>query len=559
MLRELRIRDVAIIDEVSLSFGPGLNVISGETGAGKSILLQSLALLCGARGSGDLIRADADEAVVEGLFECPVPDALREALGLDDDGEILVRRHVARSGKGRLYVNGAPITLALLGQLGEFLVHIYGQHDQALLLRPANHLDLLDRFAELAAQRSRMADTFAGYVEARRQRDECARLAATVAERRDLLEFQQRELATAAPLPGEEAELRQDRELLRHAERLETVCREGEALLYSGQGAMLGPLARLQQQLAELSPIAPPLGEIASLVDSGRVQLEEAALQLRAAVERLNRDPARLESIEERVAVLQRLARKYGVPADELPRTLTDIERELAQLDSQAADAEAAEAVEAERRAAAVVVARELSAARRRAAQELERRMVDELGVLGMGGALFGVAQDTDDASLSADGIDRIEFMLAANPGEPAKPLARVASGGELSRIMLALKALTAATGETPILIFDEVDAGIGGSVALAVARRLKALANTRQLLCITHLAQIAAYADHHVAVEKRQSGGRVITSARALSASQRVAEVSRMLGGTAAPAEAERYAKRLLAEARRVASGSEP
>lgn len=559
MLRELRIRDVAIIDEVALSFGSGLNVISGETGAGKSILLQSLALLCGARGSADLIRADADEAVVEGLFECPLPDALREALGLDDDGEVLVRRHVARSGKGRIYVNGAPVTLGLLGQLGEFLVHIYGQHDQALLLRPANHLDLLDRFAELAAQRSRMADAFATYVEARRQRDECTRLAATVSERRDLLDFQQRELSAAALRPGEEAELRQDRELLRHAERLETVCREGEALLYSSQGAMLGPLARLQQQLAELSPIAPALGEIASLVDGGRLQLEEAALQLRAAAERLDRDPARLESVEERLALLQRLARKYDVPIEELPQTLAGVERELSRLGSQAADAAAAEAVEAERRAAAVAIARELSAARRLAAQELERRMIDELAALGMEGAQFGVAQETDDDAVNAEGVDRIEFLLAANPGEPAKPLARVASGGELSRIMLALKALTAAAGETPILIFDEVDAGIGGSVALAVARRLKALARTRQLLCITHLAQIAAYADHHVAVEKRPSGDRVITCARTLDAGQRVAEVSRMLGGTAAPAEAERYAKRLLAEARRAAAGSEP
>lgn len=559
MLRELRIRDVAIIDELALSFGMGLNVISGETGAGKSILLQSLGLLCGARGSADLIRADADEAIVEGLFDCPVPEALRDALGLDDDGEILVRRHMTRAGKGRIYVNGAPVTLALLGQLGEFLVHIYGQHDQALLLRPGNHLDLLDHFAELNDRRTEMADAFASYVEARRQRDECTRLAATVADRRELLEFQRRELVAAAPRQTEEAELRQEREFLRHAERLETACREGEALLYSGQSAMLGPLARLQHQLAELSPIAPALGEIGALVDSGRVQLEEAALQLRAAAERLNADPTRLDVVEERLALLQRLSRKYGVPADELPRTLAGIEHDLSQLESQAADAEAAAAVEATRRAAAVVIARQLSAARRDAAEALSLRMCDELAALGMGGAQFGIAQDADESALGAEGIDRIEFLLAANPGEPAKPLARVASGGELSRIMLALKALTATVGETPILIFDEVDAGIGGSVALAVARRLKALAQTRQLLCITHLAQIAAHADHHIAVEKRESGGRVITFARALSAPQRVAEVSRMLGGTAAPAEAERYAKRLLAEARRGTAGSEP
>lgn len=559
MLRELRIRDVAIIDEVALRFGAGLNVISGETGAGKSILLQSLALLCGARASSDLIRADADEAVVEGLFECALPDGLREALGLDDDGEVLVRRHVTRAGKGRTYVNGAPVTLSLLSQLGEFLVHIYGQHEQSLLLRPANHLELLDRFADLAAQRARVADAFALYVDARRQREERARRAATVSERRELLEFQQRELDEAALRNGEEAELRQDRELLRHAERLELVCRSGESLLYSGQGAVVGPLGRLHNQLAEVAAIAPALGEVAALIESGRVQLEEAALQLRAYAERLDADPRRLDVVEERLALLHRLARKYGVPSDELPQTLAAVARELAQLDSQAAEAADAAAAEAAQRDVALAVARELSAARRAAAKQLARRMRGELDALGMAGAQFGVALESDDGRLGADGIDDVEFTLAANRGEPAKPLARVASGGELSRLMLALKALAAAAGETPILLFDEVDAGIGGTVALAVARRLKALAETRQLLCITHLAQIAAYADHHIAVEKHQRAGRVITAAQTLSAAQRIAEVSRMLGGTAAPAEAERYAKRLLAEARRTAPGSEP
>ena len=559
MLRELRIRDVAIIDEVALSFGAGLNVISGETGAGKSILLQSLALLCGARGSADLIRADADEAVVEGLFDCALPDALRDALGLDDAGEVLVRRHVSRGGKGRIHVNGGPVTLALLGQLGEYLVHIYGQHDQALLLRPANHLELLDRFGELGRLSDRMADAFAAFAAARREREELARHSAALADRRELLEFQHRELSEADAQPGEDAALRQERELLRHAERLEAACREGESLLYSGHHAMVGALGRLHAQLAELGAIAPALSDAAALVDSGRVQLEEAALQLRSAAERLEADPARLDAIEERLALLQRLARKYAVPADELPAMQAGVERDLTALDSQATVAGAAEANESALRTTALTVAAELSAARREAAARLEVRMVDELAALGMDGARFGVHQQCDEAALAADGIDQVEFLLAANPGEPAKPLARVASGGELSRIMLALKALTAAAGETPILIFDEVDAGIGGSVAVAVARRLKTLSHTRQLLCITHLAQIAAYADQHVAVEKRPSGGRVITHARTLDAAQRIAEVSRMLGGTAAPAEAERYAKRLLAEARRAAADAEP
>lgn len=559
MLRELRIRDVAIIDEVTLRFESGLNVISGETGAGKSILLQSLALLCGARGSADLIRADADEAVVEGLFDCPLPDALRDGLGLGDDGEILIRRHISRSGKGRIHVNGGPATLALLGQLGEYLVHIYGQHEQAVLLRPANHLDLLDRFGELGVLRARVAELFAAFADARREREDLIRRAAAIAERRDLLEFQHRELSEAGVEPGEESALRQERELLRHAERLEAACREGESLLYSGHGAMVGALGRLHEQLAGLTAIAPPLGEVAALIENGRTQLEEAALHLRNAAERFESDPVRLDAVEARLALLHRLARKYQVTVDDLAATEAGLERELGTLEARAADASAAEEREATLRAAAAAMARELSEARRLAAARLQAHMADELAVLGMEGASFGVAQATSEEEIAVHGIDQIEFLLAANPGEPARPLARVASGGELSRIMLALKALTAAAGETPILLFDEVDAGIGGTVALAVARRLKTLARTRQLLCITHLAQIAAYADHHVAVEKRQSGGRVITHARALVGPQRVAEVARMLGGTAAPAEAERYAKRLLAEARRGGSDAEP
>ncbi len=559
MLRELRIRDVAIIDDLSLTFGPGLNVISGETGAGKSILLQSLALLCGARGNAELIRDGAESASVDGLFECTLPEELAEALALEPEGDVLVRRVLTRSGKGRIHVNGSPATLPLLNQLGDHLVNIYGQHDQALLLRPAAHRALLDAYAGLTEAAHRMRTAHATWSAARSHREALARAALTLDERRELLALRYCELSEAAVAPGEEATLRAERELLRHAERLESVCRGGEAMLYSGQGAMVAALGRLHTQLSELTGIADRLGGIAELVDAGRVQLEEAALQLRAFAERLDNDPARLATIEDRLALLQRLGRKFDCAIDALPAALAAIERDLDALTGTAHDLEGAAAAEAAAHEAALAVARELSTAREHAARELEQRMVGELAALGMAGSRFQVAQSADSAQLAEHGIDQIEFLLAANPGEPVHPLARVASGGELSRIMLSLKALTAAIGETPILIFDEVDAGIGGEVAVAVARRLKALARNRQLLCITHLAQIAAYADQHVAVEKRERNGRTVTAARVLGSSERVAEVSRMLGGSAAPAEAERYAKRLLAEARAAAPIAEP
>jgi len=552
MLHELRIRDFAIIDDLALSFRPGLNVITGETGAGKSIILQALALLCGARGAADLIRSGADEASIEGLFECPLPPELGDAFGLEGD-EILIRRHLNRSGKNRIYVNGSPATLVLLAQIGDFLVHLYGQHEQALLLRPASQLELLDRFAELGTARTRMAAAHAAWRAAHEGFERLERERAALADRQELLAFQHAELADAAVRAGEEADLRNERERLRHAARLQQTCREGESALYSGEGATVSTLARLAAQLSELIAIAPTLATARELIDGGRVQLEEAARELRAAADRLQADPERLDAVDERLQLLSRLSRKHGVGSDELPTVTAALARDLAALESHTGDAAAARATAAAREQAAMALARELSAGRAAAARRLKKQMAAELAALGMRGAVFTIEQEAGNP-MGPTGIDGVEFSLSANPGEAPKPLARVASGGELSRLMLALKALTAAVGETPILIFDEVDAGIGGAVADAVARRLKLLARNRQLLCITHLPQIAAYGDHHYAVEKRQQGSRTIAHARALAADERIAEVSRMLGGTTAPAEAERYARRLLAEAQRTA-----
>jgi DNA repair protein RecN (Recombination protein N) len=325
MLRELRIRDIAIIEDLSLSFGAGLNVITGETGAGKSIILQSLALLCGARAATDLIRSDVAEAQVEGLFACSPPQDIRDALGLDGSDEILIRRHIARSGKARIYINGSPATLALLGQLGAHLVHLYGQHEQSSLLRPGSHRELLDRFGELGAAADAVAAAHAALTAAQRERDALSRRMTALAERRDILQFQQDELSAAAPRSGEDAALRAERDLLRHATKLQDACATGEATLYSGHGAIVAALGRLQAQLGELAGIAAPLAPIVELIESGRIQLEEAALQLRSVAARLEADPAQLDRIEERLALLQRLSRKYGGEVDQLPEVLAGI------------------------------------------------------------------------------------------------------------------------------------------------------------------------------------------------------------------------------------------
>jgi DNA repair protein RecN (Recombination protein N) len=380
-------------------------------------------------------------------------------------------------------------------------------------------------------------------------------------QRLDLLRFQSAELRDAQVRTGEEAELQQERERQRHAEKLGLVCQQGEDALYGGDESVSTALARVLAQVEEAARIDAELGDSAELLRQAKAQIDEVALNLRRAAERIEHDPERLAEIEERLALLGRLKRKYDCEADLLPERLAEIDAELAELDAASSDASAWKQQVRETAGRAWAAARELSKVRQEAASQLEERMAAELRALGMSDGVFRAvftvsAKDAPQAGwadtttpgaarLTELGADTVEFYLSANPGEAPKPLARIASGGELSRIMLALKTLTAGAGEARTLLFDEVDAGIGGTVADAVGRRLHALARSRQILCITHLPQIAALADHHFAVEKRVVQGRTVTSVRALSGEDRVRELARMLGGTGV--DSERYARRLL------------
>ena len=556
MLRDLRITNLAIIDELVLSFGPGMNVLTGETGAGKSIIMRAIGLLCGTRASADLIRTDAEEIEVEGLLEIAGGAAILSEHGLPPADEILVRRVISRSGKGRVHVNGSLASASVLSQLGSRMIHVYGQHEQALLLRPESHLDLLDLFGNLAGLRAHMAQA---YTDLREVTGRLATLAANAEanrQRLELLRFQANELRQANVQTGEEPGLVREREVQRHAERLSTLCHQGEETLYSGDTAIVSALTRIARELRDAARIDPAFLTPSDLLQQAAAQVEEAALELRRAAERIRHDPERMEQIEERLALLGRLKRKYTCNADELAGCLQRIEAELSECEAAGADPEALQRDRAVLAARAWEIAWKLSQARLAAAAALEKRMAQELRALGMPGGMFQVSfnhtaapapmREADEAHLSALGADDMEFYLSANAGEEPKPLARIASGGELSRIMLALKTLTAAAGEVPTLIFDEVDAGIGGAVAEAVGKRLRELGRSRQILCITHLPQIAAQADHHFAVEKRVAKGRTTTRARALSADERISELSRMFGG-AATAEAQRYARRLM------------
>jgi DNA repair protein RecN (Recombination protein N) len=567
MLRALRIANFAIIDELALEFAPGLNVLTGETGAGKSIIMQALGLLCGSRGAVDLIRSGADEAELEAVFDLD-EDASRaaEQLGIPTGGELSLRRVITRSGKGRIHLNGSSSTLAVLSQLGLRLLHIYGQHEHALLLQPDSHLDLLDDFGRLRPLRQQLSRAFQELSASHQRYRTLTTGGAAARERAELLQFQIEELQAADPGAGEEARLLQEREILRHTERLLQTSREGEELLYSGDGAAASVAARVLGQLRELSRIDPQLGEITQLIETAHAQLDEAALRLRRYADTVSGDPDRLGFIDERLALLRRMARKHDCPVDELAERLGALQQERARVTGAGLDLDSARNAMLADAEVAWNFATQLSAARQVAARQLERKMVGELRSLGMEGAIFTVhlagppdsgRPSADDpfalgeARLSERGGDRVEFHLSANRGEDARALARVASGGELSRIMLALKALTAGAGEVDTLVFDEVDAGIGGVVAETVGGRLKELSRNRQLLCITHLPQIAVQADHHFAVEKTTRKGRSVTAARHLGKEERVAELSRMLGSGLARREAERYARRLVEEAR--------
>jgi DNA repair protein RecN (Recombination protein N) len=570
MLRHLHIKNFALIDELELSFDQGFNVITGETGAGKSLLMQALGLAVGGRATAEVVRHDTPEAVVEAVFEANDARITRllEESGYSAEDELLVRRVVSQNGRGRLYLNGAVATVAVLRQLGEQLMHIYGQHEQQTLLETEAALGLLDGFAGLGSRSREMAVRYQSLhkswsrLQALTQGKEAARA------RRELLRFQAEEVKRAALQPGEEERLRQEKTILANAEKLAQGAAAGEEVLVAGEEAVTDRVGRLISRLRELARIDESLKDAVVLLSSGLAQIEEAALVLRKYGERLHVNPERLEEIDARLTLIARLKQKYGGSVEAVLAFHEATEQELQQLEG-GEESIAALRQEVETAAeAAWAWAQQLSQERQTAARTLEKKMMQELAGLGMKGTTFQVQfQSSEDlnSGTSAEGpfqrnrqrlydtgCDRLEFALSANPGEPLLPLVQVASGGELSRLMLALKVLSTASGEAPTLIFDEVDAGIGGAVAEVVGRRLKTLAKHRQVLCITHLPQIAAFADHAYTVVKTLVKGRTISSAKKLTKTEQVQELARMLGGVEITTEARRHAKEMLEGARK-------
>jgi DNA repair protein RecN (Recombination protein N) len=554
MLKLLRINNIALVPFLELELGPGLTLLTGETGAGKSILIDSLGLLLGRRASADLIRSGEDRAVVEAVVEWEDARERLEAHGLPVDGsEIVLRREIQASGTGRATVNGALVPVALLRELAPGVAVVHGQHEPQGLLDPARHVDLVDRFAAakegpaLGRVYHELREVESALERLRRDRREAER-------HREMLEFQVGEIEAAALAPEEEEHLRLEKARLANAGRLAELSGEAYSLLYDDEAAALGRLSQVFRRVEELAAIDPEFRPHLETRTTLVPQLEELALQLRGYQERLEVAPGRLDEIESRLALIERLERKYGASVEEVLAFAEECRGELAELGSPEEQETALEERRGELASRYLEQARALSRRRRAAAGELQAAVERELAQLAMENTRLRVAFDpesTEDAEAperwTERGLERAELLLSPNPGEDLRPLARIASGGELSRIMLALKSVVHADTPGVTLVFDEVDAGIGGGVAEVVGRKLQAAAADQQVLCVTHLPQIAALADHHLGVRKQAEGDRTITTVEVLGRDERVEEIARMLGGEVVTDAARRHAREML------------
>ncbi len=534
MLTDLIIKNVAIIEQLHVSFAAGFNVLTGETGAGKSIIIDSVNLLLGGRARGEAIRTGSDEASVEAIFDLTDNAPVRARLGemeLAAGDELIIRRIISRSGKNRVFVNGTAVPVAQLRELAEGLVNIYGQHDQQSLQRPETHLGLLDHFAGTVPELETYVACYTEFSRLKHELADLERAERNRQQRLDMLQFQQQELAAAALKDGEEQELEQERSLLVNAEKLMAATQGGYDLLYAGQTAVSETLAQVAIQLEKLQHIDPALAPLAETLRSSQYALEDVATELRSYSDKLDFEPQRQQLVEERLTLIATLKRKYAPSVAELLAYLDAISRELETLNDVEGHRQRLEAALQKAQQQLLAAGQQLSRKREQGVAVLSRAIEAELADLAMPKARFTMPLEKLDEP-APNGLERGEFYLAANPGEEAQPLAKIASGGELSRIMLALRRSAPLGDSVRTLIFDEVDAGIGGEAATAVGEKISRLGQSIQVLCVTHLPQVAAFADHHYRVAKGEKAGRTATELRQLDSEERVQEMARMLGG---------------------------
>lgn len=568
MLSQFRVSNYALLDEVAIQFEPGLNILTGETGAGKSILMGALGLILGDRASTEVIRTGAEGTTVEGLFEWSAGvESLAIPPDMDikvEDGVLIIRREITRDGRSRCTVNGHLVTVSMLKRLGEMLVDLHGQHEHQSLLDARTHITFLDGYGNTGRQRERVTEAFRTYAESATALKLLDEEILAGQERRELYRYQLTELRDADVSVGEDEDLERERAVLTHAEQLIQMTSSIHEALSQDEGAVIDRLGLMIRTLEDLEQIDPKLKEAVEGSRSARYHLEEVSLFLQHYRDRIEFDPERLAEVQDRMDLLQELKRKFG-------RTLEDV---CAYRDRIAAEMERIETAD-DRRALLVREleeicktltdeARRLSDTRKRIADRLKNRVIQELGELGMEKTRFQVEitwQENangpiiiDDKKYHADpsGMDRVEFLLSPNPGEDLKPLVNIASGGEISRIMLALKVILTGVDRIPTLVFDEVDMGIGGRIAESVGHKLKLLARSHQVLCVTHLHQVACWGDTHFTVKKRSTRGRTVTQINHLDEDGRIQEIARMLAGETVDDLAITHAREILRRASR-------
>lgn len=552
MLTLLKIRNVALIDDVTIEFGRGLNLLTGETGSGKSIIVDSLTALTGDRVSNDIVKQGEDTARIEGLFKVdnPAIASILDPAGIEADGdELIIRREISLAGRNRVFVNNQMVTQTFLKQLGPFLADIHGQGEQAALYDVASHIAMLDGYAAVDKERSVVADAYKEWSAiksklAALEKDESEKLQLV-----DILKFQVDEISRAGLQPGEDTELEEEKRRLNNVEKLSALSSEAHALLYDDEHSTLATLDRAAKVIAELGEYDARFRGFDEGLNSARAVAEELGRSARDFGASLEFSPERLNEIEDRLAEISRLKRKYGETIDAVLEHLRVSEEKLVNF-------ETSEFQERELRAQLeaastryVHAAAKLHGKRAAAAPKFEERVEQDLKAVALEKAEFVVRIEPIDA-FTANGTDRIEFFFSANPGEPPRPLAKVASGGEASRLMLVLKTASHSNDNGKTAVFDEIDIGIGGRVAESVGRKLKSLAVTQQVFCVTHQAQIASLADKHFVVEKEISSGRTTVAVRELDAAERIEELARMLAGAKVTDQARENARAMLAAA---------
>ncbi len=553
MLSLLKIKNIALIDELFIEFGEGLNLLTGETGSGKSIIVDSLGALTGERVSGDLIKEGREKALIEGLFLVGADDEITAALDsagiefeADKELELIVRRELASNGRNRVFINNQLVTQGLLKDLGSRLADIHGQGEQTTLFNPACHIEILDGFAKIDV--SEVQDLFAEMQEIKRELNTLREDDAQKLQLVDILRFQTDEIKRANLQAGEDEQLEDEKKRLNNVEKLSTLSDEAYRLLYEDNDAIIAKLGRVSRLVEELSEYESGFGEYPESIESAHAVLEDLAIFVRDFKNSIEFSPSRLEEIENRLSEIAGLKRKYGGTLATVLAHYAESKERLDNIETAGEKEQQLNSDLHEKKREYVAASSLLSARRKKSAREFEKRVGEQFVSVALEKARFEVKfEQRSEESFAANGIDEVEFYFSANPGESPKPLAKVASGGESSRLMLILKTASGLSADGRAVVFDEVDAGIGGRVAEAVGLKLKALAGSQQILCVTHHPQVASLADRHYLVEKTDDGKKTRVAVRELDENEKLEEVARMLAGEKITAEARENARSML------------